>query len=407
MKLSSNSELPAPKKRTLPGAVWVLGLVSMLMDISSEMIHSVLPAFMLTVLGMSTTSIGAIDGLAEATALIVKLFSGTLSDALGKRKGLTLLGYGLAALTKPLFALATGAWWILGARIADRIGKGIRGAPRDALIADITPKDQHGAAFGLRQALDTVGAFVGPILAIALMTLVGFSVRGVFAVAIIPALLTLLLLLFGIQESKGLAPKKWASPFSLQLFRQLPEPVYQVVIAGGLLTLARLSEAFLVLRAQQLGVSMAWLPGVFIVMNLVYALAAYPLGILADRLDRLTLLKLSVPPLLLAHLLLAHAQGLPELGLGLIFWGLHMAATQGLLSAMLASAAPATLRGTAFGVFNLASGLVLLAGGTLAGFLWETFGSSATFVTSAGFTVLAGLSLFLLKPTIAAPKASD
>jgi MFS family permease len=378
----------------IPRTVWLLGFVSMFMDISSEMIHSLLPVFMTVVLGASATTVGLVEGVAEATALIAKTFSGVLSDYVGKRKSLTVLGYGMGALSKPLFALAGGAGWVFAARFIDRIGKGIRGAPRDALIADVTKPAMRGAAFGLRQSLDTVGAFVGPLLAMALMLLWANDFRAVFWVAVIPGLLAVALLMVGVREPARTAPaEKRAFPISRAALGQLPAAYWWVVAAGAALTLARFSEAFLVLRAQQGGLALALVPLVLVLMNVVYAMFAYPLGVLADKMPHRRLLMLGILPLIVADTLLAHSGQLMWVGAGLVFWGLHMAATQGLLAAMVANAAPPHLRGTAFGLFNLGSGLAMLVASVLAGLLWDRLGAAATFYAGAAF---AGMALLLL-----------
>ena len=381
----------------IPPTVWVLGFVSLLMDVSSEMIHGLLPVFMTVVLGASATTVGIIEGIAEATALITKVFSGVLSDYVGKRKWLAVAGYGLGALTKPLFALATSTGWVLGARFMDRIGKGIRGAPRDALIADVTDPAVRGAAFGLRQSLDTVGAFVGPLLAMGLMLLWANDFRAVFWVAVVPGLLAVLLLAFGVREPERTKPaNKPDFPISRAALRQLPAAYWWVVGAGAMLTLARFSEAFLVLRAQQEGLALALAPLVLVLMNLVYAACAYPFGKLADAMRHRTLLAAGIVPLVIADLLLARDGGLAWVAAGLVFWGLHMAATQGLLAAMVADTAPAQLRGTAFGLFNLGSGVAMLAASVLAGVLWDGFGAAATFQAGALFALLA-LGLLMLR----------
>lgn len=378
----------------VPRTVWILGFVSMLMDISSEMIHSLLPVFMTVVLGASAVTVGLIEGVAEATALFAKLFSGVVSDYVRKRKWLTVLGYGLGALTKPLFAIATGSGWVLAARFVDRIGKGIRGAPRDALIADVTAPEVRGAAFGLRQSLDTVGAFVGPLLAMGLMLLWANDFRAVFWVAVIPGLLAVALLIFGVREPARMTSiEKRPFPVSRKALGQLPAAYWWVVAAGAALTLARFSEAFLVLRAQQGGLALALVPLVLVLMNIVYAACAYPFGILADRMAHRTLLMLGILPLIIADVLLAYSGQFGWVAAGLFFWGVHMAATQGLLATMVADAAPAHLRGTAFGFFNLGSGLAMLAASVLAGFLWDRLGPSATFYVGAAF---AGIALLLL-----------
>ncbi|HYD79088.1 MAG TPA: MFS transporter [Paucimonas sp.] len=385
----------------IPRTVWMLGFVSLLMDLSSEMIHGLLPVFMVTVLGASATAVGVIEGAAEATALIVKVFSGALSDYLGKRKWLAGLGYGMAAATKPMFALAGGVGWIFAARFVDRIGKGIRGAPRDALIADVTPTAIRGAAFGLRQSLDTVGAFAGPLLAMGLMLLWDNDFRAVFWVAVIPAVASFAILVFGVREpaSAGRGDGNGRGfPISRAALSRLQAAYWWVVAIGAALTLARFSEAFLVLRAQQGGVALAYVPLALIVMNVVYAAGAYPFGKLADRMRHDRLLALGILPLITADLLLAWSGDPLWLGAGLVCWGLHMAATQGLLATMVADIAPADMRGTAFGMFNLVSGLAMLIASALAGWLWDSHGAPATFHAGALF---AALSVLLLLPRAA------
>lgn len=379
----------------IPAGVWVLGLVSLLMDVSSEMIHSLLPLFMVTTLGASAVVVGLIEGLAEATALIVKVFSGVLSDYLGKRKGLALFGYGLGALTKPLFALAPSAGVVLGARLLDRIGKGMRGAPRDALIADIAPPAVRGAAFGLRQSLDTVGAFLGPLLAVGLMLLWADDFRAVFWVAVIPGLLAVLLLLFGIHEPPGRPAEARRNPVSRANLRRLGAAYWWVAGIGAVFTLARFSEAFLVLRAQQSGMPLALVPLVMVAMNLVYAAAAYPFGKLSDRMSHSRLLAYGLLVLVAADLVLASSAHWAVLLLGVALWGVHMGMTQGLLATMVADAAPVDLRGTAYGFFNLLGGLAMLLASLTAGLLWEAHGAAWTFYIGAAFCLLAMLGLGL------------
>ncbi len=383
----------AAGRAKVPAAVWTLGFVSMLMDVSSELVHSLLPVFMVTVLGSSALTVGLIEGAAEATALIVKVFSGTLSDYFGKRKPLTVLGYGMAAVAKPLFALATTTGTVLVARFFDRIGKGIRGAPRDALIADITPPAVRGAAFGLRQSLDTIGAVVGPLLAIGLMVLWANDFRAVFWVAVIPAALSVTLLLFGVQEPAARASVRGVNPLTRENLRRLSRPYWWVVAIGAVFTLARFSEAFLILRAQQGGLPIALAPLVLVVMNVVYALAAYPFGRLSDRSRHAPLLCAGLLVLLLADAVLAYSNHWTWVGAGVALWGLHMAMTQGLLAAMVANAAPAELRGTAFGLFNLVSGVAMLLASALAGLLWDQLGASFTFLAGGAFCILALLTI--------------
>jgi MFS family permease len=342
--------------------------------------------------------VGIIEGLAEACALIVKVFSGTLSDYLGRRKGLAVLGYALGAVTKPLFAIASGPGLIITARLVDRVGKGIRGAPRDALVADIAPPEVRGAAFGLRQSLDTVGAFTGPLLAVGLMLLWANDFRAVFWVAVIPGVLSVLLLMVGVREPERQADTPRSNPINRANMRRLSAAYWWVVGIGAVFTLARFSEAFLVLRAQQLGVAMAWVPLVMVAMNVVYAASAYPFGWLSDRISHTRLLVAGLLVLVLADAVLATSTDWVSLLLGVALWGVHMGMTQGLLATMVADTAPADLRGTAFGLFNLVSGVAMLIASVLAGWLWDTHGAASTFVAGAVFA-LSALLLLGLRPS--------
>jgi MFS family permease len=387
-----------PARPAIPRGIWVLGFVSMLMDISSEMVHSLLPMFLVGSLGVSVLVVGIIEGLAEACALIVKVFSGTLSDYLGRRKGLAVLGYALGALSKPLFALSSGAGLVITARLVDRVGKGIRGAPRDALVADIAPPEVRGAAFGLRQSLDTVGAFTGPLLAVGLMLLWANDFRAVFWVAVIPGVLSVLLLMVGVREPERQADTPRSNPINRANMRRLSAAYWWVVGIGAVFTLARFSEAFLVLRAQQLGVAMAWVPLVMVAMNVVYAASAYPFGWLSDRISHTRLLVAGLLVLVLADAVLATSTDWVSLLLGVALWGVHMGMTQGLLATMVADTAPADLRGTAFGLFNLVSGVAMLIASVLAGWLWDTHGAASTFVAGAVFA-LSALLLLGLRPS--------
>ena len=378
------------KLSRIPRGVWALGLVSLFMDLSSEMIHGLLPVYLVTVLGVSMLTVGFIEGVAEATASITKIFSGALSDWLGRRKLLAAIGYGLAAFTKPVFPLAASVEWVLAARFVDRIGKGIRGAPRDALVADLSPADLRGASFGLRQSLDTVGAFLGPLAAIGLMALTSDSFRLVFWVAVVPAFVAFGLMLFAVDEPSGREVGNARPRLRWSDARRLGRPFWAVTAVGAVLTLARFSEAFLVLRAQNLGMAITLVPLVMVTMSLVYALAAYPAGLISDRLGRGGVLAFGVGMLIIADLVLAFGGTVPLVVLGVVFWGLHMGFTQGLLATLVADTVPPELRGTAFGLFNLAGGIAMLIASVLAGSLWDAYGPSATFLAGAG---LAGLSL--------------
>lgn len=381
----------------IPRSVWALGFVSLLMDISSEMIHALLPLYMVSVLGTSVLAVGLIEGIAEATAALTKVFSGTLSDRLGKRKLLTVIGYGLAAVTKPVFPLAPGLEWLTAARFVDRVGKGIRGAPRDALIADVTPTPLRGAAFGLRQALDTVGAFFGPLLAILLMWLTANNFQTVFWVAVIPAFMALYVLVAFVREpDKHAAVGTVAAPLALRELARLGNGYWRLVILATLFTLARFSEAFLLLRGQALGLAPLWVPAVLVLMSLAYSLSAYPAGALSDKVGRRGVLMLGLALLVLADLLLAWLPGLSGLALGVILWGLHMGFTQGVFSALIADSAPEDLRGTAFGVFNLVTGVALLVASVLAGGLWDWVGYQATFMLGGAFAAITMAGLWFM-----------
>jgi MFS family permease len=389
-------------KWNLPRSVWALGLVSLCMDTSSEMIHGLLPIFLVGTLGVSAFTLGIIEGVAEATASIAKIFSGVWSDRTAKRKPLILLGYGMAALSKPLFPLANSALTVFVARFIDRIGKGIRGSPRDALITDVTPPEQRGAAFGLRQSLDTVGAFAGPLIAIGLMAGLAFEVRQVFWVACIPALITVLVLFFGVTEPANVPKQKSAgNPFTGFRRSDYPKAFWALVVLVLMFTLMRFSEAFLVLRAQDSGLATAWIPLTLVVMSGTYLLTAYPAGKLSDSMSRHVLLALGCGVMLIADLLLAFGPSLPWVIAGIALWGVHMGLTEGLIAALVADYAPAALRGTAFGIVNLARGVMLLVASALAGGLWSLYGSIATFVTGAALAFVTALMALSMRPTAA------
>ncbi|MBV4539915.1 MFS transporter [Pseudomonas vlassakiae] len=382
----------------IPRSVWALGFVSMFMDISSEMIHALLPLYMVTVLGTSVVAVGFIEGIAEATASITKVFSGALSDRLGKRKLLTVLGYGLGALTKPVFPLASGLEWLTAARFVDRIGKGIRGAPRDALVADVTPAELRGAAFGLRQTLDTVGAFLGPLLAIGLMWLTASHFQTVFWVAVIPAFVAVYILVAFVREPET-APsaRPVRSPLAWHELARLGPAYWRLTGLAMLFTLARFSEAFLLLRAQDMGLAPLWAPAVLVLMALAYSLSAYPAGALSDRVGRRGVLMTGLGLLIAADLLLALMPGWAGLALGVAAWGLHLGFTQGIFAALIADRAPASLRGTAFGLFNLLTGVALLGASVVAGLLWDGAGFQATFLVGAGFAGATLVGVMLLR----------
>lgn len=380
--------------RALPAGIWALGFVSMFMDISSELIHGLLPVFMATVLGASMTTVGLVEGVAEATAAITKVFSGAISDYLGKRKLLAGLGYGLAAVTKPIFPLATTIGWVFAARFIDRIGKGIRGAPRDALVADITPPELRGAAYGLRQSLDSVGAFVGPLTAVAFMVWLANDIRAVLWIAVIPGFIAVALLIFGVHdpEPAGINSGRRRTLTFVDAAR-LPLRYWFIVLLGVVFTLARFSEAFLVLRVHDVGLTLSYVPLVLIVMNVVYAGTAYPAGVAADQFSQRTLLIVGIAVLVGADIALAAAVTPLLAFIGAALWGMHMGLTQGLFAKLVADNATSEVRGTAFGIFNFLSGGALLLASLIAGALWTAFGAPVTFLAGAAFAILAALGL--------------
>jgi len=388
----------------LPATVWALGFTSLFMDISSELIHGLLPLFLMVNLGASAAVLGLVEGIAEAAANIARVFSGWLSDTLQRRKALAVAGYGLAAITKPLFPSASAVWLVLAARFLDRIGKGIRGAPRDALIADVTPAAQRGAAFGLRQSLDTVGATIGPLLAIGLMLAFNDDIRTVLWFAVIPAVISVGILVVFVREPAPETKEKQRVPIKAREVGQLGRFYWFVVAAGAVFTLARFSEAFLVIRAHDLGLALALAPAVIAVMSVVFAASAYPAGRLQDRFGARPLLIAGLSALIAADLFLAYGKGLPVIFLGIGLWGLHMGLTQGVLSALVAQAAPARLRGTAFGLFGLVTGVATLLASVAAGILWEAIAPEATFLAGAGLAGVALIAFLSIRGGTVAPE---
>lgn len=387
----------APHRRApLPRAVWVLGLVSLLMDLSSEIYHALLPAFLTVTLGVSVAAMGAIDGVAEATASFARLLSGRWSDRSRRRKPWILLGYGLGAAAKPLFPLASGAWPVLGARFVDRLGKGIRGAPRDALVADATPPADRGRAYGLRQSLDSIGAFLAPLAAVGLMIACAGDIRLVFWIAAVPAVLSVLLIVVALDETaRPVAP---APATGASGFRDIDSATRRLIAVGFLFALARFSEGFLILRAIDLGLAPAWSPLVLVLFNLFYLGGAYPAGSLSDRASPRLILGAGMLLLAAANLLLAGADTLLMLLAGVALWGLHMALTQGLFARMIADLAPPGLRATSFGAFHFATGIGALLASLGAGLLWDRSGPATAFAAAAAVAVVAAAMLSLLGP---------
>ena len=392
--LTQSPDAPLSRKTLgrIPRSIWALGFTSLFMDISSELVHSLLPLYMMSTLGASLLTIGLIEGIAEATASVTKAFSGALSDHWRKRKPLALWGYGLSALTKPMFPLAASLGWIAAARFVDRIGKGIRGAPRDALVADLTPQEIRGAAYGLRQALDSIGALVGPLLAMGFMILLGGNVKAVLWVASVPAVIAVVLLFAGVKEPEP-AQSEPAKRLRLRDAERLSGGYWLIVVLGGVFTMARFSEAFLILRAQSAGLPMAYAPLVMVAMNAAYVAVAYPAGAASDRVSYKTLLLSGLMALIVSDLILATATTIWPVLAGAAVWGVHMALTQGLFAKLVADTAPLELRGSAFGVFNLVTGVAALFASLIAGAMWNALGPSATFFTGAAFAAIAAAGL--------------
>jgi MFS family permease len=395
--MSSESPHTNAERLRIPRTIWALGFVSLFMDLSSELVHSLLPVFLVTTLGASALTVGVIEGVAESTAMLVKIFSGAISDFIGRRKGLLLLGYGLAALTKPLFPMAHSVEVVFTARFLDRIGKGIRGAPRDALVADVSPPEIRGACFGMRQSMDTLGAVLGPALAILLMLWLA-DIQLVLWFAVIPAAIAVALIITGVKEPTHASREhKFRSPIHWRVLHDFTSGYWWVVVVGGVFTLARFSEAFMVLRAQQIGLSVTWIPLVMVVMALFYTLSAYPAGWLSDRISRTKLLCVGMGLLVLADLVLAQSSSVITMMLGVALWGLHMGFSQGILATLVAVKAPENLKGTAFGIFNLVSGVCMLISSVLAGWLWQSIGSDSTFLMGALLAITALLLLLFNK----------
>jgi MFS family permease len=395
--MSHESPTTKAERLRIPRTIWALGFVSLFMDLSSELVHSLLPVFLVTTLGASALTVGVIEGVAESTAMLVKIFSGAISDFIGRRKGLLLLGYGLAALSKPLFPMAHSVEVVFTARFLDRIGKGIRGAPRDALVADVSPPEIRGACFGLRQSMDTVGAVLGPAMAILLMLWVA-DLQLVLWFAVIPATVAVALIVAGVKEPAHVSSEhKFRSPIHWRVLSEFSAEYWWVVIVGGVFTLARFSEAFLVLRAQETGLSVTWIPLVMVVMSIFYTFSAYPAGWLSDRMSRTKLLCVGMGLLVLADLVLAQSSSVITMMLGVALWGLHMGFSQGILASLVADTAPGELKGTAFGIFNMVSGVCMLIASVLAGGLWQSFGSGSTFYVGAVIAATALLLLLLKK----------
>nr|WP_200892490.1 MFS transporter [Aliterella atlantica] len=371
-----------PNLPPLPRQVWVLGWVSLLMDIGSKMIQSVLPLFLVSMLGASLVTVGAIEGIAEVTAAGLKVGSGLISDRGGQhRKWSAVLGYGFSALMIPLYPIATSPGWILAARMGDRMGKGIRVAPRNALVADATPEHQRGAAYGLRYTLDTIGALLGPIVATILLAVSRQNTRLVFWAAMIPAFLAVGLLIWGIQAPPFAQPssKSKASGLRWQSLQQLGVNYWHLVVVVCLFNLGNSSDAFLLLKAKDVGISFTAVPLVLTAIHAGSAVSAYPAGWLSDRLSRRNVFLVGLGLFALTYGGLAIARQPWQVWLLLGLYGLYQGITQGVLLAMVAATITPMSRGTAFSFLSLVAGFSLLLASLLAGWLWQQIGSWAAF----------------------------
>ena len=395
MPISSTSAPPV-RRQSIPRTVWVLGFVSLLMDVSSEIVQALLPFYLVGTLGASAVVVGFVEGISVFVVTTTKLFSGVITDWTGHRKPMVILGYGLGATSKLIFPLATSVGWIVGAKAIDRVGKGIRGTPRDALIADVSPPEIRGASFGLRKSLDTLGGFLGPLVAIGLLFLFSGNVQAVFWVAVVPALLAIALLVIGIEEPVHASQVKKEGPPRAADAVRLGRGVWLTIFVACLLTAARFSEAFLLLKSQEAGFSLTWVPITLVIMHAVYGLAAYPVGRLSDAIGRMGLLGTSLVFLVAAYMVLAHASSIPAFAVGIVLWGLHMGFSQGLLATLIADSAPAPLRGTAFGVFNLMTGVTVLTGNVAAGLMWDAYGSYGTFIAGALLSAVGAFAFGLI-----------
>jgi MFS family permease len=386
-------KIPAPSTlhKNVPHSVWFLGFVSLFADINSKMIQSTLPLFLVSTLGVNLATVGLIEGIAESTASVLKVFSGALSDYWRKRKGLAIAGYGISALVAPIFALAPNVFWVFVGRFADRVGKGIRVAPRNALVADATPPQHRGAAYGLRQSLDTIGAFSGPLLATLFLAL-GQGYRTIFWISLIPALIGVALLIIGVREPAR-SPKPSQNPLQWAVLRELGHGYWILAIAALLFNLGNSSDAFLLLRAQQSGIAPTFVPLAFVVMNFTYGISAYPIGILSDRIGRYGLLIASFLVFALVYLGFAFAQFPWQVWMLLGCYGIYLGMSQGVLLAIVADQVPAESRGTAFGMINLLIGMALLPASLMAGILWQQVSPQATFLLGSGFALAAALLL--------------
>ena len=370
--------------------VFIAGLVSFFMDVSSEMIYPLVPLFLSNVLGVNKSIIGLIEGIAESTASLLKVFSGWFSDRIGNRKWLMAAGYSISTLSRPIVSLATGWQHILGSRFMDRFGKGIRTAPRDAIIAESSEKTHLGRAFGLHRSMDTMGAVVGPALAFLLLGLFSNNYRMVFWLSIIPGTIAVLLIIFFITEKKKVSlPHSDRPKLTLKHFDWRFK--FFVVIAA-VFAIGNSSDVFLILRAQQVGVPIVMIPVVYLLFNLVYSLSSIPAGIAADRFGKKRVILLGFILFAILYYGFAIAKDTTAIWVLFGFYGLFMGLTEGIQKAFLATIIPPDFKATAFGVYNSAVGIAMFPASLIGGWLWDHVSPSATFYFGS---ITAGLSAIL------------
>ncbi len=389
MSNGSENKSDIPQAAPLPATVWILGIASLLNDVSTEIIHSVLPLYMVTALGASFIAVGLLEGTAEALASVLKVGAGGLSDLLGKRKALVVSGYALSTLVKGCYALAGDMTMVMIARLGDRVGKGIRVGPRDALVADSTSPEQRGAAYGLRQSLDTVGAVIGPGLSFVLLSLWHMDYKNIFAIAIVPGIIAVLLLLIGVREPEKRESKSDDKKLHKDLLKRLSPAYWSLVVVSFLFNLGNSSDAFILLKGKEAGLALGMVPLMLVVMNVFYAACAYPAGKLSDKLGRVAMLRVGLLFYALVYLGFAFCNTQWQVWTLMALYGVQLGLTQGTLLALVSDVTDADTRGTAFGMISLVTGLALLPASLIAGFLWQNVGSWATFGAGTVCSVVA------------------
>jgi MFS family permease len=368
--------------------VWVAGWVSFFMDVSSEMVYPLVPLFLSSTLGVSKSVVGLIEGIAEATASLLKLFSGVIADRFGKNKLLMGFGYGISTASRPILALASGWGMVFLARFTDRAGKGIRTAPRDAIIAASTPPGQLGLAFGFHRALDTAGAVVGPAVALAILAVWAADFRLVFWLSVVPGVLAVALIVWFIEADGRVRPAQAALAWSLRGF---DDRFWEFLLVIGLFSLGNSSNAFLILKAEQVGTSPAWISGIYVGYNALYALMSVPGGLLADRVGMRRMIIVGLGLFAAVYAGIALASTPQQIAALFLCYGIYMGLTEGVQRAYLATLAPKERTATAFGLYHMVVGIAILPASLFAGVLWDTVGPAAPFLFGAGMAALAAV----------------